>query len=281
VPAAPKSVATTIRWDLLYPDEPVAIQIITQSYLPPGATSWKRRLGWVGVVNSIGQTVFDPFATYPKEPGLKKTFSNKRYGAIKEDLLFRRGARDGKDVERDLIHLLHGRTVVVHGTQTGADDFYFQSDAFGESLVHDIQKWHADLHLEGTPSLYAAVRTVLHKEVHKHDIRRPDADAALMMELYLRQMPYDRRAKQVEWEAQAWTPEMTRDQAKPKRPKQRNDSKHGSDRQFSNDGLGFNNRPSSTKSSINQSQTLDAGAQFALRLKRRHFAEVQVREIAP
>lgn len=276
LPAAPqatKSASPKIRWDLLYPDEPVAITLVTQGYMLPGETAWKRRIGWVAVVNTAGQTVYDPFATYPKEDGLKKCFNSRRFEAAKEDLLFRRGARDGQEVERNLMNLLEGRTVIMHDqTRFVAEHFYFEQEAFDESLLYDTQEMYADLHADGTPSLYAAAREVLGEDIKRKDVHRPDQEAAMTMELYLRKMPYDREAKKAEWDAKGWTPDTSRRMAKKKGLSQSRDRVDSCNRPRTVVGVDEGLGPQSPSESP---ITLDAVAGFAQRLQRRHFADLR------
>ncbi|CAK1366086.1 unnamed protein product [Cercospora beticola] len=276
-----KSAAPKPRWDLLYPDEPISIKIVPQRYLAPTETSWNHRIGWISVINTAGQIIYDPFVTYPKEDGLKKYFYNKRYDVVKEDLLFSNGARDGKEVERNLMKLLDGRTVVVHGGQSYSDSFYFYDEALGDSLVWDTQKLYSDMQNDGQPTLSTVSRLVLGRSIRGEcdDTRRPDQDATTAMELYLLRFPYDREAKRKEFEesgmnaliskiastkkhklkkakSSAHLPLIRPDSvpAVPKRP----ETSHGSC------------RPSSDP----PEKGMNAAAQFALRLQRRHFADL-------
>ncbi|KAI5364887.1 Putative ribonuclease H superfamily [Septoria linicola] len=279
-PSVTKSSAPSPRWDLLYPDEPISVKIVSQRYLAPEQTVWDHRIGWISVTNTAGQIIYDPFVTYPKEPGLKKHFSNRRYDVAKEDLMFRNGARDGKEVERNLMKLFDGRTVVVHGGKGYSDSCYYYEDALGDSLVWDTQTLYADMQNDGQPTLSTVARLVLGRSIRQdgEDARRPDQDATTAMELYLLRFPYDREAKRVQYEANGWTPESYLRSP----PKKRNEIRKAKSTMIMSTDLGSGStsdrRPGTGEGARPQSappdKTLNAAAQFALRLQRRHFADL-------
>ncbi|KAF2208710.1 hypothetical protein CERZMDRAFT_101153 [Cercospora zeae-maydis SCOH1-5] len=279
-----KSAAAKPRWDLLYPDEPISIKIVPQRYLAPNETSWKPRIGWLSVTNTAGQIVYDPFVTYPKEDGLKKYFHNKRYDVVKEDLLFSNGARDGKEVERNLMKLLDGRTVVVHGGKDYSDSFYFYDDALGDSLIWDTQTLYSDLQNDGQPTLSTVARLVLERSIRQEcdDTRRPDQDATIAMELYLLRFPYDREAKRKEFEESgtdsAGTAQPSKASGK-KRKLRKAKSAANLPVPRSESTPTIAKRPETSNSFRRTSsdpleKETNAAAQFALRLQRRHFADL-------
>ena len=286
-PALTKSVAPLPRWELLFPEEPVSIKIVSQRYLPPDETKWKDRIGWISVTNTAGQIVYDPFVTYPKEPGLKKYFSNKRYNVAKEDLLFRNGARDGKEVESNLTKIFDGRPVVVHCQKGYSDACYFYEDVLGDSLVWDTQTLYADTQHDGQPTLSTVARLVLGRSIRQEcdDTRRPDQDATTAMELYLLRFPFDRAAKQKQCEESGWIPEAPSKKTPQKRrkPLQKAKSSYHLSTSFAA-SFAFDTRPGSAEGlprrqsarppSTPPDKTLDAAQQFALRLQRRHFADL-------
>ncbi|KAM3417483.1 hypothetical protein BST61_g5727 [Cercospora zeina] len=306
-----KAAASKPRWDLLYPDEPVSITIVPQRYLPPGETSWKPRIGWISVTNTAGQIVYDPFVTYPKEDGLKKSFYNKRYDVVKEDLLFGNGARDGKEVEKHLMKLLDGRTVVVHGGKSYSDSFYFYDDALGDSLIWDTQTLYSDLQHDAQPTLSTVARLILGRSIRQEcdDTRRPDQDATTAMELYLLRFPYDREAKRKELEVinNGTTPHNTAHQTTSS-SKASSDKKRKLMMKKSKSSANLSLPPSRDNSLITTSTTIPkrpgtsngsrrplsdppaaaaaekemtAAAQFALRLQRRHFADLGPHGLSP
>lgn len=286
-PVHTKSVAPLPRWERLLPEEPVSIKIVSQQYLPPGGTKWKDRIGWITLTNAAGQVVYDPFVTYPKEPGLKKNFNNKRYNVSKEDLLFSNSARDGKEVESNLMKILDGRTAVVHCRRGYGDACYFYEDALSYTLVCDVQTLYADLQNDGKPTLSTVARLVLGRSIRQDcdDTRRPDQDATTAMELYLLRFPFDREAKQKQCEESGWIPRAPSEKTPQKKSREVRKAKstHHVSTGFAS-SLALDRRPGSAEGlprpqsarplSAPPDETPDAAQQFALRLQRRHFADL-------
>lgn len=282
-----KSEAPLPRWNLLFPNEPVSIKIVFQQYLAPRQTKWRDRLGWVSVTNTAGQVVYDPFVTYPKEPGLMKHFSNKRYNVAKEDLLLRHGARDGKEVEENLVQILNGRAVVVHSRKGYSDACYYFEDVLGDLLVWDTQLLYADLQHDAQPTLSTVTRLVLGRSVHREcdHTRRPDQDAIAAMELYLLRFPYDREAQRRLYDRIGWTPGPPQQQTKPNWKKRIEIQKAKSTFDLQSglrSPVALHRRPGSSEclrepapSATAPVEAVPAAHQFALRLHRRHFADTR------
>ena len=81
--------------------EPVFPDIEFQSYCregdrhPDGRVRWRKRIGRIAIINSVGDVVMDVYAAYPKEADMEKRMDPGRFGVVKTNPLFNYGAVDG------------------------------------------------------------------------------------------------------------------------------------------------------------------------------------------
>ncbi|KAK6440767.1 3'-5' exonuclease [Oleoguttula sp. CCFEE 5521] len=195
----PRATQPYARFDLIYDDEPAGLD---GEFIDTIFTDRRKngsRFARVAVTNTIGQTIIDVCPTYDKEPGLIKKLPPKSvgdFGVDWPDLEYKKGARNGLEVEQELVKLLANRPVVVHAGKGDAKAFYYLDgeDFFAKHCqLFDTQEMYSHLAYDGAPSLKTCASAVLGKSVQVGG-HTPVEDAQTAMELYLPEHPYDRTA---------------------------------------------------------------------------------------
>ncbi|CZT21356.1 uncharacterized protein RCC_07219 [Ramularia collo-cygni] len=185
------------RMDLLLPDEPVAVDFEFQNFQRNGESKQRHRLGWIGVVNTKGESILDCFVRYEREEGVRVIMPPKRFGVSMQDLQLNNGAIPAEIAEAWLADIMRGRLVIVHGGSGG--------DLVACQIINPFQEAERvvdtqDLH--SRTNLGALMDEVfpLEGRVQVGGVHTPIEDAQSTMKLYLNKVAYDRAAEKASLE---------------------------------------------------------------------------------
>lgn len=188
---------------LLLEDEPVAVDFEFQQYLRAGGFKQAHRLGWIAVINTKGETIFECFVRYDKEDGTRVIMPPKRFGVTHAPLQLNNGAIPAGYAETWLAQILEERTVIWHGGTGGDSTACKIVDPFKKAkAIVDTQGIYgcinlADLMAQIFPNAAA---------VQVDGRHTPVEDAQSTMKLYLHAHPYDRIAEKAKLEKQGLDP---------------------------------------------------------------------------
>lgn len=178
-----RATCTTPRWELLKDDdEPLAIDCEFQEFKPEDAEKWGHRMGRLAVVNTKGEFIYDVYARYPYVQTTNTKMPPPQFGVTREDLWLRNGAKESKEVEKNLRRMFKGRVIVGHGMRL---DLLAVGKVWEEAHVTvDTQ------HIYGKVALGTLVDRHLTESFNLHD---PMEDAKATMLWYLLNYPYKGR----------------------------------------------------------------------------------------
>ncbi|KAF2483658.1 hypothetical protein BDY17DRAFT_324375 [Neohortaea acidophila] len=184
-----RATQTTPRWHLLAADknEPLAIDIefVDWKLKANPESKFRHRLGRVALTNTRGQTIYDVYVNYPYNERVRRLLPPPVFGVLREDLMIRNGAKESKEVLKNLGNIIHGRTIVGHGM---TQDLTTMDEKIWDraSTIVDTQ------HLYGQVKLSSLAAEFLDDGIQKtfHD---PSEDASATMGLYLLKHPYQGR----------------------------------------------------------------------------------------
>ena len=183
----------TPAWDKLIPGEPVALDIEFQNFKHFSWDKWRHRVGRVAIVNSIGETILDVYAAYPREDGVRKLMPPPDFGVQHEDLMFSNGAVAAHKVERWAKQIVRDRAVILHGGTHDLTAFVIEKDVYGRSKVIDTQQCFSYLQFDGTPGLATTASIILGEAIQLTG-HSPVEDAQTALKLWKQNHSFDRDA---------------------------------------------------------------------------------------
>jgi RNA exonuclease 4 len=170
------------------------LDIEFQNYKHESWYKWQHRIGRVAIVNSIGETVLDVYAAYPREDGVEKRVPPRRFGVSFQDLKYENGTQPSHKVERWVKQIIRDRNVIVHGGKHDLTAFDHELDVITKSKIVDTQVMYSYLQFHRTPGLQTVAAAILNEYIQGSE-HSPVEDAQLTMKLYLRSNEYDRGAE--------------------------------------------------------------------------------------
>lgn len=197
------------NFNLLFPGEPVALDVEFQEYFVAGGDKWGHRVGRAAIVNTKGETILDVYATYPKKDHIKKKMPPSKFGVTWKDLLYENGALPAWQVEKNMAKIMEGRKVVVHGGRLDTECLFFEGEAWLKCAgVIDTQDLYYGHNGKQQPGLADLTPYYLKESIQAIE-HSPVEDAKATMSLYLLKRPYDREKEYADYKATLAPPAET------------------------------------------------------------------------